>query len=81
MAQLCVMRMLAHMWKFSGVFLFISVPSCSSTLKKRKCRTVEQSWSVLECMTSVLENGSRSMCLACMMNQYCLIDNYGFLCN
>ena len=42
------MRMRKHMWKFSDVFLFISVSSCSSTLNKRKCGTVDQPWSVSE---------------------------------
>ncbi len=51
MAQLRVMRMSKHMWKFGSVFM--SVSSCSSTLNKRKCRTVEQPWSVLESMYDI----------------------------
>ena len=53
MAQVRVMHMRKHMWKFSSVFMFTSVSSCSSTLNKRKCRTVEQPWSVLESMYDI----------------------------
>ncbi len=49
MAQLGVMRML----KFSSVFMFTSVSSCYSTINKRKCRTVEQSLSVLKSMNDI----------------------------
>ena len=50
MAQLRVMRMRKHVEIRS---VFMSVSSCSSTLNKRKFRTVEQPWSVLESMYDI----------------------------
>ncbi len=55
MAQLGVMRMRKHVEFISvfNLFMFTSVSSCSSTLNKRKCRTVEQPWSVLKSMFDI----------------------------
>ncbi len=58
------MRKRKHMWKFSSVFMFISVSFCSSA-------NVDQ-WSnhslfYKVCMMSLQENGSKF--LACVMNQ------------
>ncbi len=53
------------------MFMFTSVSSCSSTLNKRKCRTVEQPWSVLESIYV-----SASLCI--LMNQL-FYNNNGIL--
>ncbi len=51
MAQVRVLSMRKHMWKFGNVFM--SVSSCSSTLNKCKFRTVKQPLSVLESMYDI----------------------------
>ncbi len=57
---------IANMWKFSSVFMFTSVSSCSFTLNKRKCRTLEQPWSVLESMYDAsVRKWQYDLCLAC----------------